>query len=256
MFPASVERWRDLVEQECARPSKPPSWNLPISPNWVLALIKQESGGVPGKKAYRKAGDGSYARGLLQCIKSVTDDYNQRNGTSYDHETVIGGEGDDDARIQIRVGLELLRHKRAQVLAYMKAKGGSLLDVDISQIADTAYAMGWGAARAKLDTMIKEGLELDFQQMALRFAKWGYSESKKNWINQPIHHAKEIRKAYVIEELENPYESGSIGGVDIDEDEDNDQDDDFHKEVSSWSLASLLGVVGALLLIWGATRRE
>jgi len=206
---SAVEKWRSLVEDECKRAS---AWHLV---NLVLSIIQQESGGKAGVTAYARAGDGSYARGLMQVIGSVTSDYNRAHNTEYDHEADMGGTTPTAARLQIRVGLWLVMRKQAQVSNYLP-DGASF--ADIARIADTAYAMGWGATRTKLNKLKVEGLPLTFASLAERFPKWGWSEKKQKWINRPLHHAQTIYERYLKAEKTHPYgQDIPGGGADVDD---------------------------------------
>lgn len=210
-FRASVERWRSLAESEVV-------FNKArFTPNLALAVVQQESGGKPGVKAYAKAGDGSYAMGLMQCIKSVTDDYNKTHGTSYDHESVMGGTSLAAAQIQLRVGIWLLNRKHAQVRNWLSDRiGGEPAHRDVTMLADTAYAMGWGATRKKLTTLQTEKLPLTFDALAERFPKWGWSEKRQRWINNPLKHARGTWSRYQAGEAEKPYGLGSEEGEGVD----------------------------------------
>lgn len=214
VFPSRVERFRGVVAEEVAAASSP----VPV--NIALAVIEHESGGRIGVQAYAKAGDGSYARGLMQCIKAVTDSYNTAHGTSIHHDSVMGGEHWSDARLQVRVGLWLLGRKWKQVAEWLQARGVSPELADWARIADTAYAMGWGASKKKLEQLEAEGRPLTFDELAEAFPKWGYSESKAKWINRPILHAEKIWARYLEAE-----EDAAGGGADPDIDDDPPDED-------------------------------
>jgi hypothetical protein len=179
--------------------------------------MQQESGGKAGVQAYAKAGDGSYARGLMQCIKSVTDDYNKTHQTHYDHKSVMGGTSQAAARIQIRVGIWLLRRKQGQVEKWLtKRVQGTPAHRDVVMIGDTAYAMGWGATRKKLQKLEAEGLPLTFDSLAEHFPMWGYSQKREKWINRPLKHARGTWKRYQAAEGSHPYGATGEGeGADI-----------------------------------------
>jgi len=230
VFKSTVERWRPLVTSECYRASSPELVN------WLLSIIQQESGGVPGRQAYAKAGDGSYARGLTQVIGSVTKDYNAAHGTLYDHDEVMGGTSQAAAQIQIRVGLWLVRRKQSQVRAYLEARAASTAPSSLWRLADTAYAMGWGALQGKLQTLEAEGRPLTFDELEARFPTWGYSEAREKWINRPLHHANTIWTRYQAAEAE----SGHTAPAPFDEPSDS----------LGFDAPSILGLVG--LAIAGA----
>lgn len=205
-FRASVERWRGLTEKEVSRV------NARFTANLALAVVQQESGGKAGVKAYARAGDGSYAMGLMQCIKSVTDDYNKTHGTSYDHDSVMGGTSQAAAQIQVRVGVWLLQRKHAQVSKWLRKRFGTEPPHrDVTMLADTAYAMGWGATRERLTMLEAEGLPLTFDSLAERFPLWGYSKKKAKWINNPVKHARGTWKRYRAGEAYHSYEDEGEG---------------------------------------------
>jgi len=161
----------------------------------VLSLMAQESGGQIGIVARVGAGDGSNASGLLQVIKATLDTYNASRPDipwSRMSEKTIAA-----ARDQIAVGTWYLNRCWSNLDNWLVDHGESASLADFARIADTAYAMGWGATKKKLNTMYDEAIPVSWDNLVLRFPNWGYSSSKERWINRPLKHAGEVWERYV-----------------------------------------------------------
>jgi len=210
-FNHRVERWRPLAEQECQRVK------TDLSPNVVLAVIRQESNGTPGAVAKVQAGDGSYASGLMQTLASVLSTYNSNNGTNYTPADLTG-KTVAAAAIQVRVGLWLLLHYHGKVIRWFSNHSHSLSMADRIRFGDVAYAMGPGKSGGKrglipkLETLEAEGGPMTWAKFEERFESWGYSNKKERWINRPIHHANTTYRRSSTVEAETPYPE-SYGGT-------------------------------------------
>lgn len=180
-----VARWRPLVTEELARVSSP----IPVGV--VLAVIQLESAGEAGLKASRKAGDGSYAIGLMQCIQSAIDTYNAATGASVRYEW-LGGESDESARYQVRVGIWLLGRAWANVREYVEEHEQATPALDqLVRLGDCAYAMGWGGLKAKLEDLTERGLPATYGSLESEFPTWGQPA------NNPLRHARTVWALYL-----------------------------------------------------------
>jgi len=183
-FPSRIERFRGIVERVVKT----------ASPDIVLSIIQQESNGVIGRTANRHAAAGGYARGLMQVIGLVTNDYNRVHHTDYDHISNMGGKGMSNAEKQIRVGVWLFERQLQNVRRHMLRWAPSPQTADVVRIADCAYAVGWGNVRKKLDILRSEGFNLTFASLVDRFPNWGsvVKKGRRHWINRPLHHAQTV----------------------------------------------------------------
>lgn len=201
-WPKKIELLRRYVEWECK--------NIP--PDLVLAIIKQESGGVPGivAKVACKCGnvpsvvgdeiEVCNAVGLLQTIPATISFYNQ-SAQGKDVATIEDMVGHDDRakRMQIRVGCKYLAYVNHYLFTnYPSAcPERSLANADDNQIAIvlTGYNMGNGAIGKKLQQLIDKNISPTWSNIKKYFSDWGKNKNGK-WINRPIKYGTDVLNAY------------------------------------------------------------
>lgn len=197
-WPVKIERLRKYVLWECKD----------IPPDLVLAIINNESGGKIGIEGRVKTRAGkladvngnlhnlNHAMGLMQVIPATVNWYNQ-SAPEDEKATVEDMQGDDEraARMQIRVGCKFL----AFVNHYLHRKepqacpAKSLSEAGDSQTAlvATGYAVGHGATRKKLKSLVERGISPTFSNVKKHFPTWGQNKNGR-WINRPIFYATKI----------------------------------------------------------------
>ena len=198
-FPTAVERWRAVAEGEIARLS------LPLPVELVLAVIRKESGG--DTSALSSVG----ASGLMQVMPGTLGHYNQVNRTSYTVSQLRGSSA-ADAKIQIRVGLWVLKTYWRSAYRYLSRRTQNIGVETLSKIASIFYVAGPGNARRKLDQV-----DPSYNALAARYPNWspiknGYATKIWQWAN----------------DAGAPWDSDGIdrwlGGDGIDDGDDGDQD--------------------------------
>lgn len=197
-WPEKIERLRNFVLWECKD----------IPPDLILAIINNESGGKIGIEGRVKTRAGqlpdiegnmhnlNHAMGLMQIIPATVNWYNQK-APADEKATIEDMQGDDEraARMQIRVGCKFL----AFVNHYLHQKvpqacpAKSLSEAKDSQIAlvATGYAVGHGATRKKLKSLIESGISPTFSNIKKHFTTWGQNKNGR-WINRPVFYATKI----------------------------------------------------------------
>lgn len=215
LWPPKVERHRERVQWEARG----------FDPDLLLAFIKQESGGVIGKKARatcRKGpipllngGDIIYDRalGLMQIVPRTIASYNEHNPTVYFEQ--MSGKTLNDARIQIRVGTGVLASEIKTLNNFFPDEfpGRTPATIDTNQLLMTilAYRMGGPGLRKKLNKLKERGLALTYENIVQEFPLWGYRPPNEEtgepgkWINRPIHYTDTIWEAA----LNHGFEPGS-----------------------------------------------
>lgn len=200
-WPRRIERLRPLVVWE--------SRGLPH--DLILSIIKQESGGIIGRaggttvKPWQiptvAGGVITYNRalGLMQVVPRTIASYNNRHPNTPVYYEQMSGETESDARIQIRVGSEILSKEIKNLHRYDPEyfPGTAASNTDTNQLlcAILAYRMGFGALTKKLKQLNERGLALTYQNIKNEFPNWGFNPETGNWINRPIHYTDTIWEA-------------------------------------------------------------
>lgn len=198
IWPPRIERFRQIVLWE--------SNGLP--PDLILAIIKQESGGIIGRKAGSTCkawsiptlGGGSItynrALGLMQVVPRTIAGYNRRHPDAPVYYEQMSGTTLTDARIQIRAGCDVLAKEIRNLHAYDSAAfpGTVPSNTDTNQLlcAILGYRMGFGSLTRKLDKLKERGLALTYQNLNREFPNWGLNQETGKWINRPLHYTKTI----------------------------------------------------------------
>ena len=196
-WPHQIERWRQFVQWECKD----------VSPDLVLAIIKHESGGIPGlvagasckPHALPLAGGGSitfnHALGLMQVIPGTIASYNASHPSDIVYYEDMKGQDERSARLQIRVGCAVyakgvnnLYHYDSQ--EFPAASPGTASPNQLI-LALVAYRMGSGAVRNKLNKLRAMGKPLTFEALAATFPNWGQNQQGQ-WINRPIYYTQTV----------------------------------------------------------------
>lgn len=205
LWPPKVERHRERVQWEAKG----------FDPDLILALIRQESGGVIGKKARSttrewlipllSGGQILYDRalGLMQIVPRTIDSYNEHHPIVYYEQ--MSGKTLNDARIQIRVGIGILGSEIKTLNNFFPIEfpGRTPSTIDTNQLLMTllAYRMGGPALRKKLNNLKDRGLALTYENIVKEFPLWGYKPPDEEtgepgkWINRPIHYTDTIWEA-------------------------------------------------------------
>lgn len=202
-WPEHIEALRPYVHNECRD----------IPPDLILAIIQNESDGVVGVPAGRPArspGDVptltgkkfvDRAYGLMQTIPAVVAGYNKATKDPQFKATWedISGTDERAARIQIRLGCFFLGRCNAWLHNNYPniAPAASLSNADMNQIrlALTAYAIGPGNLKNKLDILAQQGKPQTFDQLKISFPDWGKIKSGPNagkWANRPLHYGTKV----------------------------------------------------------------
>lgn len=224
-WPPRIERFRQMVLWE--------SQGLP--PDLILAIVKQESGGFIGKKAgttckpwaIPNLGGGfiiyNRALGLMQVVPRTIAGYNNRHPGAPVYFEQMSGETLTDARIQIRVGCDVLAKEVRNLHGYDSAAfpGSGPGDADINQLlcAILGYRMGFGALTKKLNKLKTMGLALTYENIKEQFPLWGYNQESGNWVNRPIHYTETIWTAALDHGMEPGAPVDNIPGPDLPETE-------------------------------------
>ncbi len=190
MFRPKVERWRAIAQSERG--------NLPT--DLVLAIIDNESRGKPGAIAgkrtkhpellQRREGPSivaDRALGLMQVIPRNIANY-ARTVAPVTYDDMVGTTP-ADARIQIRLGVSVLRSAMASLHrrdpSIWPWPSGSLTDEQL-WIGLAAYAIGSGNVGRKLDRLGQEGKPQTWASLVNRFPSWGQPH------NNPIGYVRRI----------------------------------------------------------------
>lgn len=198
LWPPRIERFRQMVLWE--------SNGLPT--DLILAIIKQESGGTIGRKAGAtcrpweiptlSGGMITYNRalGLMQVVPRTIAGYNNRHPNSPVYYEQMSGKGLTDARIQIRVGCDVLAKEIRNLHSYDAAAfpGTVPSNTDTNQLlcAILGYRMGFGSLKKKLNKLKDRGLALTYANIKNEFPNWGLNQQTGQWINRPIHYTETI----------------------------------------------------------------
>jgi hypothetical protein len=203
--------------------------------DFILSLIKQESGGQPGRIARRstkfarelpsKEGGtvkAKQALGLMQTIPLVVDNYNKSNPTLY-YEDMTGATA-AAAQKQVQVGLWAFERNRKAIEALTGRKliDKKRLNLDLLKLVLVAYNWGIGRTKTKLKALKKDGLAPTFKNLSITWPTLGEPA------NRPLFYANRIVKRALF--------PGSPG---------DGQAKPIDTSVSNWFLAGL----GAVL-IW------
>lgn len=197
-WPPKIERLRQFVVWECKD----------IPPDLVLAIIKHESGGVPGIAARVKCKCGPLpdvngnqvevcnALGLMQTIPATIDWYNQ-TAEADKVATIEDMTGSDERaiRLQIRIGCKFLAHCNRYL---HKRFPETVPEASLANAADdqirlvlTGYAVGNGATAEKMQTAKEQNYSPTFANIQRLFPKWGQNAAGK-WINRPLKYAGDV----------------------------------------------------------------
>jgi len=185
-WPPIVARHRSRVLQESGG----------FAPDLILAIIKQESGGVIGKKAGAttkpweipslSGGTLTYNRalGLMQVVPRTLASYNNRHPHTPVYFEQMSGKTEGDARIQIRVGCDVLAKEIRNLHSYDKtAFPGTRPDnVDTNQLkcAILGYRMGFGNLSRKLKKLEERGQALTYKNIKREFPYWGLNPIRES----------------------------------------------------------------------------
>ena len=201
-WPHQIERWRQFVLWECKD----------VYPDLVLAIIKKESGGIPGLVAGASckpwpiplAGGGTitynHALGLMQIVPRTIASYNERHPDEIVYYEDMKGQDERAARLQIRVGCAVYASAVNALFRYdpriFPAPSPGNATVEQLKLALVAYRMGFGALRKKLDKLRELGKPLTFESLANTFPNWGMNEQGQ-WINRPIFYTSTLWDAAI-----------------------------------------------------------
>lgn len=179
-----------------------------FAPDLILAIIKQESGGVIGKKAgattkpweipSSSGGTLTYNRalGLMQVVPRTLASYNNRNPHVPVYFEQMSGKTEGDARIQIRVGCDVLAKEIRNLHSYdpdsFPATRPNNVDTNQLKCAILGYRMGFGNLSNKLKKLRQRGLALTYKNIKREFPHWGLNPNTGIWINRPIHYTEKI----------------------------------------------------------------
>lgn len=206
-WPQNVEKWRQYVNWE----------SKDIPSDLVLSIIEHESGGQAGIKSHARTKAAEIrtdagglvtvhnAMGLMQVIPSHIAAWNLNRKPQITLEDMTG---DDEraARLQIKIGSSIFAsylhklHKFDPVEFPGKSPGTSTPQQ--LQLALIAYAIGPGSKGGKrglipkLEQLRKMKRPLTLAALKAAFPKWGYSESKQQWINRPLDAAATVWNRY------------------------------------------------------------
>jgi len=171
-----VERWRTLVTTELG------GQGSSIPPELILSIIQQESGG--SASAFNS---GSKAAGLMQVKPIVVETFNSNNGKSYTAENML------EPAKNLKVGIWLVRHNFKKCKEFFHDNGLTLTDYSLARLALLGYRMGWPATEAKLEKMVDAGAQkITYASFKAKHLKWGWSEKKQKWLNQPFYYVDTI----------------------------------------------------------------
>lgn len=201
LWPPRVERHRERVQWE----------SRGFQPDLILAIIKKESGGVIGKKAgltckpweipTTSGGMITYNRalGLMQVVPRTIAGYNNRHPDALVYYEQMSGKTEADARIQIRVGCDVLAIEIRNLHNYdgLAFPGTTPNNIDTNQLlcALLGYRMGFGSLTKKLNKLRDRGLALTYANIKNEFPNWGLNPDTGQWIHRPIHYTETIWEA-------------------------------------------------------------
>jgi hypothetical protein len=174
-FPAKVERWRPLVLELAT--------DLP--PDLVLGIIWHESGGIPGilstgttkaAKVPTSAGGekkANHAFGLMQVIPRNVAGWNSEHPEDLATWELMSGTSEAAARMQIRLGLWILRDSLSWLQRYgFPWPAGALTDDQI-KIGLMIYAWGAHNLEPYLAQLQNEGAPVTASEIATRWPDMG-----------------------------------------------------------------------------------
>ena len=188
-FSPVVERWRPIVAASAPQ----------LLIDFVLSIIRNESGGAPGIQARRstkferaipsKEGgtvESDKALGLMQTIPLVVEHYNQENPIAYWED--MTGDSTAAAKKQIQVGLWALNRNIRAIEATTGTKliERGRLNLDTLKLALVAYAWGIGRTKKKLKELKKGGRAPTFENLQSTWPTLGEPA------NRPIKYANRI----------------------------------------------------------------
>lgn len=180
-----VMEWSGIVSELVPEPLVP----------FILALIQNESGGVPGISASlptakviplpTRAGKevlADRALGLMQVIPANIEGYNEHNPGQQVYYEDMAGKDYQSGYVQIVVGLSIFWDA---VKAMEQETGYSLfygqdLNSDLLKLVLASYAWGSGRIRGKLNVLKDRGLNPTFENLKAEFPDLGKPE------NQPL----------------------------------------------------------------------
>lgn len=200
-----------------------------MPPDLVLAVIQNESGGIPGApgRGRTRCGmvptlDGGQveicrAFGLMQTIPATVDGYNKRQTDPDRIATIedISGTDERAARLQIAIGC----HYLAGVNHYLNqnypqaAPAASLAEAGGDQVRFVlaGYAVGHGAIGEKLAALAAAGRPMTFAALKSTFPNWGQNAAGE-WINRPLYYAERVGNKYQ-NNRSNSYTGGRAGAL-------------------------------------------
>lgn len=197
IWPPHIERWRKYAIWECRD----------IPPDLILAIIKYESNGVPGRPSETTtkrhdiplAAGGfinyNHALGLMQIIPGTIASYNKAHPNDPVFYEDMSGKDERAARLQIRVGCAVFANGVRKLYKYdprvFIGDTPGRATPDQLLLALTIYAHGWGNLRPKLNALRARGIPLSFANVERHFPNWGQNKEGK-WINRPLYYAKTV----------------------------------------------------------------
>jgi hypothetical protein len=173
-FGSKVERWRQLVEELAP--------DLPS--DLVLGIIWHESRGTPGilsggttKPALVPTATGmkkaTHAFGLMQVIPRNVATWNNEHPADLATWELMSGTSSTAARMQIRLGVWILRESLAWCRLYGFLWPDGPLSDDQIKIALMVYAWGGHNLAPYLDQLVQEGTPVTAAAIATRWPDMG-----------------------------------------------------------------------------------
>jgi hypothetical protein len=153
VFPKRVERWRSMVQSEIDR------LGVPFPADYQLGIIQRESNGKPGE-----VNPVSGASGLTQVMPITIKDYNQHHTHKY---TMSQLRNPNEPRIQIRVGLWVLKTFFRSAHRYLKKRLETIPLDELVKVTDTFYAAGPKNAKSRLNK-----IKPTWANVKARFPNW------------------------------------------------------------------------------------
>lgn len=201
-WPPKIEKLRKYVVWECKD----------IPPDLVLAIIKHESGGTPGRRGTVHTKNGTLvdvcgneqiwniALGLMQTIPGTIESFNSnKSGAGFATVEDVTGNDERAIRMQIRIGCAYLATANHILHNAFPdtCPASSLSEASDDQIklVLTGYAVGAGRTMKKMKQAKQEGYSPTFANIKKLFPKWGQNAEGK-WINRPLKFAQDVMPNY------------------------------------------------------------
>jgi hypothetical protein len=168
-----------------------------IPPDFVMAIIRHESGGIPGRMSSARCACGDlidssgimhqtcHALGLMQTMPDTVNGYNAAVPDQLHFATLEDMTGADDRaiRIQIAVGCwyiaAVARRLRRDHPDLITGPNFSEMDDDDLRLILLGYAMGAGGISMRLQQLADRGKSKSYANMKKYFASWGQSSGNR-----------------------------------------------------------------------------